>query len=237
MGGEQRQLVLEPPMSPDWNAIRLDLLGIDEPMRASLREMRPFFAKVLPGILARFYDKVRQYDPSCGILREDAMEEAIRMQLQHWNLIGGGDFGLAYISSIARFCELHQRAGVAPQWYVGCRMMFITDQLMQAVEAEVEIQRFGKAAQAARDKKASMQRAIAKANMMDTENVVAFYFGANRQARKDTIAEASGRFRAITTSLMTASSELERTARSATMPVTPPGLPRLSPTPRRTPPT
>ena len=60
---------LEPPMTPDWNAIRLDLLGIDEAMRSTLREMRPFFAKSLPGILARFYDKVRNSDPSSGILR------------------------------------------------------------------------------------------------------------------------------------------------------------------------
>ena len=74
-------------MTPDWNAIRLDLLGIDEPMRASLREMRPFFAKALPGILARFYDKVRHYDPACGIFRDGAMQEAIRLQLQHWDLI------------------------------------------------------------------------------------------------------------------------------------------------------
>ena len=201
-------------MSPDWNAIRLDLLGIDEPMRASLREMRPFFAKVLPGILARFYDKVRQYDPSCAILREDAMQDAIRMQLQHWNLIGGGEFGLAYISSIARFCELNQRAGVAPQWYIGCRLMFVAEQLIRAIETEVQIPSYGKAAQAARDKKAAMVKAIVNANMLDTENVVAFYFGANRQTRKDTIAEASDRFRAIITSLMTASNELERTARA-----------------------
>ncbi len=201
-------------MSPDWNAIRLDLLGIDEPLRATLREMRPFFAKALPGILARFYDKVRHYDPSCGIFKDGAMEEAVRMQLQHWNLIGGGDFGLAYISSIARFCELNQRAGVAPQWYVGCRLMFVADQLMKAVEAEVQSARFGAAARAARDKKAAMLNAIAKANMLDTEHVVAFYFGANRQARKDAIAEASDRFRAIITSLMTASDELERTARA-----------------------
>ena len=201
-------------MSPDWNAIRLDLLGIDEPMRANLREMRPFFAKALPGILARFYDKVRHYDPSCGIFKEDAMQEAIRMQLQHWNLIGGGEFGPAYMSSIAQFCELNQRAGVAPHWYVGCRLMFVAEQLMQAVDAEVPIPRFGKAAQAARDKKAAMLNAIAKANMLDTENVVAFYFGANRQARKDTIVEASDRFRVIITSLTTASNELEHTARA-----------------------
>jgi methyl-accepting chemotaxis protein len=203
-------------MTPDWNAIRLELLEVDEPMRSTLREMRPFFAKALPGILARFYDKVRRHDPSCGIFKDGAMAEAVRLQVQHWDLIGGGDFGLAYLSSIARFCEFNQRAGVAPQWYVGCRLMFVASELMKAVEAEGENPRSGRAAQAARDKKASMQSAIAKANMLDTENVVAIYFGSNRQARKDAIADASNRFGAIITSLSTASSELETTARALT---------------------
>jgi methyl-accepting chemotaxis protein len=201
-------------MPPDWNAIRLELLGIDESMRASLREMRPFFAKVLPDILARFYDKVRQYDPSSGIFKDGVMPEAIRLQLQHWDLIGAADFSLPYLSSVARICELNQRAGVAPQWYVNCRVMFIGDQLIKAVGKEVEIPRFGAAAQAARDKKASMRNAISKAMMLDTEHTVACYFGSNRQVRKDTIAEASNRFRAIITSLMTASGELESTARA-----------------------
>src|SRR5258708_662948 len=201
-------------MPPDGKALRLDLREIDEPMRATLREMRPFFAKSLPGILARFYDKVRHYDPACGIFKDGAMQEAIRMQLQHWDLIGGGDFGLAYMSSIARFCEFNQRAGVAPQWYVGCRLMFIANGLMKAVETEVQVPNSGRAAQAARDKKALMLDAIAKANMLDTENVVAVYFGSNRQARKDAITQASERFRAIITTLSAASSELEGTARS-----------------------
>ena len=201
-------------MSPDWNTIRLDLLGVDEPMRATLREMRPFFARVLPGILARFYDKVRQYDPSCGIPGEDAMQDAIRMQLQHWNLIGGGEFGLAYISSIARFCELNQRAGVAPQWYIGCRLMFIADQLIRAVETEVEVPNDETAAQAARDKKAAMVKAIAKANMLDTEYMVAHCLGANRAAGKDAIANAGERLRASIPSLMSASNDLECTGRA-----------------------
>src|SRR5258707_15635679 len=127
--GAQIFLRAGPRMPPGWILIRLDLLEIEEPMRAILREMRPFFAKSLPGILARFYDKVRHYDPACGIFKDGAMQEAIRMQLQHWDLIGGGDFGLAYMSSIARFCEFNQRAGVAPQWYVGCRLMFIANGL------------------------------------------------------------------------------------------------------------
>src|SRR3954468_21109346 len=214
MSLQARAFALEQPMSPDWNAIRLDLLALDEPMRMTLLEMRPFFAVALPRILARFYDKVRHYDPSCGILKDDAMQEAIRLQMHHWDLIALGDFGPAYASSIARFCEINQRARVTPQWYIGCRLMFVAEQLMKAVEAGVQIPRYGRAAQEARAKKASMLNAIAKANMLDTENVVAFYFGANRQARKDSIAEASGRFRAIITSLMTASGDLESTARS-----------------------
>jgi methyl-accepting chemotaxis protein len=202
-------------MIPDWSAIRLELLQIDAPMRVTLREMRPFLAKSLPGILARFYDKVRHYDPACGIFKDGAMQEAARLQLQHWDLIAAGDFGAAYTGSVARICEFHQQAGVAPQWYVGCRLMFVGEQLMQAVEAEAQMPRFGRAAQAAaRGKKAAMLNAIAKANMLDTENTVAVYFGANRQIRKNAIAAASDRFRAITTSLSTASSELEGTARS-----------------------
>lgn len=197
-------------MPPDWNAIRLDLLGIDEPMRATLREMRPFFAKALPGILTRFYDKVRQYDPSSGIFKDGAVQEAIRLQLQHWDLIGAADFSLPYYSSIARLSEFHQRAGVAPQWYVGCRLMFIADQLMQTAETEVELQSYGRAAEAAvRDKRALMQNAIAKTVMLDTENMVAVYSGSNRQIRKDTIADASARLRTLTTSLSAASGELE----------------------------
>src|SRR5882724_633992 len=201
-------------MTLDWNAVRLDLLGIDEPMRATLREMRPFFAKSLPGILARFSDKVRHYEPGCGIFKDGAMQEAVRMQIQHWDLIAAGDFGPAYAKSIAQFCEFNQRAGVAPQWYLGCRLIFVTEQLMKAVEAEIPIPRFGRAALAARDKKAAMLNAIAKINMLDRENVIAVYFTAGRQTRKHTITEASDRFRVIVASLSTASSELEGTARS-----------------------
>ncbi len=201
-------------MTPDWNAIRLDLVQIDEPMRASLREMRPFFAKALPGILARFYDKVRTYDPSSGILKDGAMQEAVRMQLQHWDLIASGNFGTDYLNSATRFCEFNARAGVAPQWYVGCRQMFICDQLMKAADNEIAVPRFGRAAREARDRKAMMQNTIAKAMMLDTENIVAIYFGSNRALRKNTIAEASERFRTIITTLSAASSELEGTARS-----------------------
>jgi hypothetical protein len=103
-------------MPLDWTAIRLEFLQIDAPMRSTLREMRPFFAKSLP-----------------AFWRDGAMQEAVR---QHWDLIAAGDFGAAYASSVARICEFHQNAGVAPQRYVGCRLTFVAEQLMQAVAAE-----------------------------------------------------------------------------------------------------
>ena len=106
-------------MTPDWTADPpLNCFRSTRRWRASLREMRPFFAKSLPGILARFYDKVRHYDPSSGIFKAGAVQESIRLQLQHWDLIAAGDFGAAYSSSVARLCEFHQQAGLAPQWYV-----------------------------------------------------------------------------------------------------------------------
>ena len=201
-------------MIPDWNTVRLDLIDIDEPMRASLRAMRPWLAKSLPGILPRFYDKVRRYDPDSGLFKNGLMQEAIRQQLRHWELLAACDFGPAYAKSIAEFCDLHHRGGVAPHWYVGCRQMFVANQLFKAIEADVVVPRFGAAAREARDKKASMQNAIAKATMFDTEHLVAAYFGINRQLRKNAITEASDRFRAIITSLSSASGELESTARS-----------------------
>src|SRR3954447_6101118 len=214
MAGPFSCLQRNPPMTPDWNTVRLDLIDLDQSVRATLRTMRPFFAKHLPGILARFYDRVRHYDPDSGLFKNGVMQEAIRRQLQHWDLIAACDFGPAYANSIAEFCDLHHRGGVMPHWYVGCRQMFVADQLMKAIDAEVAVPRFGAAAREARDKKAAMHNAIAKANMFDTEHLVAAYFGINRQLRKTAISEASDRFRAIITSLSSASGELESTARS-----------------------
>src|SRR5450631_1332751 len=125
--GRSHAYRLEPPMTPDWNIVRLDLLEIDEPMRATLAGLRPLFASSLPGILARFYDKVRHYDPDCGIFRDGVMHEAVRLQLHHWELISACDFGSAYADSIRRFCDFNQRAGVAPHRYIGCRQMFVAN--------------------------------------------------------------------------------------------------------------
>jgi len=202
-------------MPLDWKAIRLDLIEIDEPTRTTLREMRPFFASALPGILTLFYEKVRQCDPDSGLFRNGVMQEALRRHLRHWDLIAAGEFGADYMNSLAGFCDLHQDADVTPHWYVGCRQMFVADQLIKAVEAETPLPRFGRAARQARDRKNLMLKAIVKANLLDTEHVFAAYFSSDRHRRKQAaIAAASERFRVIIGALLTASNELESTART-----------------------
>jgi len=203
-------------MTPDWNQIRLDLIQIDDATKATLRDLRPLLAKCLPGIMTHFYDMVRRYDPECGIFKiPQLVQDAIAMQVAHWDLITAGDFGETYRNSAERICKFNQDAGVAPQWYVGCRQMFTADHLTKEIEASVAIPRFGKRAiAAARDRKAAMLRAIAKAMRLDTETTVAVYFGANRKIRKDAIATASERFHAIIATLSAASTQLESTARS-----------------------
>ena len=180
-------------MTQDWNAISLDMIGIDEPVRAALRQMRPFFAKVLPGILARFYDKVRRYDPACGLFKDpQLLQEAIRLQLQHWNLIGAGDFGADYAASASAFCELNRRAGVTPQWYAGCRQMFISDHESGRAKSPCRaMEGVGRARSQGLDAQCHRQ-----AVMMDTETIVLVYFAQSpasqgRHRRRPLLASSS----------------------------------------------
>ena len=183
-------------------------------MRAMLREMRPFFAKFLPGILARFYDKVRHYDPSSGIFKDGAMQEAVRLQLQYWDLIAAGDFGPDYLNAVKQFCELNQRAGVAPQWY---RQLPRDVHRRPAVESgrtrnrhpALRTGRAGRTRQEGADAQHHRQGRDAGHRKHRGD-----LFRHQPPARKNTIAEASDRFRTIITTLSAASSELEGTARS-----------------------
>ena len=79
-----------------------DLIDIDSSVRTTLRTMRPLFAKNLPSILARFYDRVRHYDPDSGLFRDGVMQEAIRQQLQHWELIAASEEALDGFGSRAQ---------------------------------------------------------------------------------------------------------------------------------------
>jgi len=92
-------------------------------------------------------------------------------------------------------------------------LMFIAAQLLRGSKARSRFRAGPRRAGRARQEGVDAER-HRQGQHAGHENVIAFYFGANRKARKDAIAEANDRFRVIITSLMKASSELESTARA-----------------------
>ena len=201
-------------MALDWNTIRFELIGIDDRMRAALRDLKPIFASHLPALFQRFYDKLREHDPACGLFTDPGrVAEMIALQVRHWELVTDGKFDAAYTESAERIFAFGRNCGLAPQWSIGSRMLFLSDQLPKMVEAAVPVPRYGRAATDARAHKAAMHQALTKAIAFETETVVATYFGTTRRTRKEAIEQASARFHAAIDKLRSASGELKETAR------------------------
>src|SRR6185312_13596736 len=131
----------------------------------------------LPALFQRFYDKLREHDPACGLFAEPGrVTEMIALQVRHWELITDGKFDAAYTESAERIFAFGRSCGLAPQWSIGSRMLFLSDQLTKMVEAAVPVPRYGRAATEARARKAAMHQALTKAIAFETETVVATYF-------------------------------------------------------------
>ena len=201
-------------MNADWLGIRLEFMGFDEAMRERLREAQPMVVAALPAILERFYEKVRKHEPASPLFQGGLVQQAIRSQVRQWELITSGNFGEDYIKSLQEFCDLHARIDVPTHWYMGCRQMFLTGELLVAVDRAMPMPRFGKAAEAAQRKKALIMGDVSKAMMLDSGNLMMVYGGGQSKVRKEKLTAAQERFQTIISSLTSASSEFEGTARA-----------------------
>jgi methyl-accepting chemotaxis protein len=197
----------------DWTAIRLEITEFDAEAKARLNELRPLFAKALPGIIENFCRYVARHEPATAALRDPQfIQESVRLHLSHWDLIGKANFGDELSKSALTICQHHQKLDLLPPWYMGTRMMFVSTQLGKAAAASVEIPRYGRGIQPAHDKRAALRTTISMVAALDTEVTTAVYFGSNRQIRKDAITNAKGRFSALITALTAASRDLTTTA-------------------------
>lgn len=200
-------------MNNDWTAIRLEIAELDAPAKARLNELRPLFARVLPAIVENFCRYAAKHESTVTSLRDPQfIQESIRLHLVHWELIGAANFADELSRSALDICHHHQKMGIAPPWYMGTRMIFLSTQLSKAVAASVTIPRYGRSVQVAHDKRAEMCSTFAMAATLDMEVTTAGYFGSNRQIRKDSITNAKGRFSAMITTLTAASRDLTATA-------------------------
>lgn len=195
-------------------SVRLAFIGMDEPTRATLREMRPMIADCLPGILDAFYANVRKYDQTNKLFRDEAhIRHARQAQINHWDIIASGAFDESYFASANRIGKAHQRIGLEPRWYIGA-YSFLLSELLKKIETSIEIPRFGKGAQAIIEKKSAMLAAITKAALLDMDLAISVYLEASLQAKKEEIERVGKSFRVIIDTVSSASAELENTAQT-----------------------
>ena len=80
-------------MSPDWNAIRLDLLAVRRADADDTARDAAVFCEVrCPASWRGSTTRSDTTIPHAASSRMDAMQEAIRLQLHHWDLIASRRF-------------------------------------------------------------------------------------------------------------------------------------------------
>ena len=198
----------------DWSAIRLRINEVDNDMRAVLSKLGPRVESYLPDVLEKFYQLVREYEPSIAKLGDPAfVEESASMHLAHWRLIEKGTFGDELDRSTAKICELHQGVGLLPQWYIGSRIMFLSTHLRTLLLRDVRAPSLGMRGWQVDDNAFAMLEALTKVFFLDLETTVGVYFGTARRIRKSAIENSSIRFREMIAKLSRASVELEAAAK------------------------
>jgi methyl-accepting chemotaxis protein len=161
---------------------RLTFIGVDETMRAALREAQPLVARVLPQVLDAFYARVAATPDAKKFFADEAMmRHAKEMQIRHWTNIVSGKFDDSYIKSVTRIGETHHRLGLEPRWYIG-GYSFILAGLLRAIEMEHAEGVFN--GKAVREKKAALQAAITKAAMLDMDFAISVYIERAEEARR-----------------------------------------------------
>jgi methyl-accepting chemotaxis protein len=197
---------------------RLEFIGIDTATRATLRELRPLVAKVLPSILDGFYTHIAKFPRLAGLFRDDAtIRRAKQAQIEHWTGIMAGTFDDAYLKSVRHIGATHQRLGIEPRWYIAGYSMIITG-LLRAIETENSAGWFS--GHAAQEKKATMLTAITRAAMLDMDLSISVYLDAARQEHQAAVIKITDGFEAVVGEIIgavsSASAKLENSAGTLT---------------------
>ncbi|NRG17381.1 globin-coupled sensor protein [Rhizobiales bacterium] len=172
-------------------AERLAFNRISEETKATLREARPLILEALPKVLERFYRHVAEFEDTARLFKDKShMEHARDMQLRHWTLIVEGKFDEAYVSSVTRIGEVHDKLGLGPRWYIGGYNF-----MMSGLIEEIALSKgagFFKRGNA--EKLARIQSAIVKASLLDMELALSVYLDAGERHRRQTLDKLAAQF-------------------------------------------
>jgi len=169
---------------------RLAFLGINETVKQSLREAKPFIDAALPEILSGFYSHVGQFPEVARMFSGPAMmERAKGLQAKHWGLITSGRFDDAYVASVKAIGEVHHRVGLEPRWYIG-GYSYIGCRILEAVSAHLRDGVFNDAVQ----KRNAWLTALTRAVMLDMDIAISVYLDVTRCKRNEFVNDLATQF-------------------------------------------
>jgi methyl-accepting chemotaxis protein len=206
-------------MAPiDTLRTRLNFIRIDDEARATIRELKPLIARVLPGILDGFYAHVAKYQDVARLFADNArIRHAKDMQIKHWDQITSAVFDDAYVASITAISKAHSRLGLEPRWYIG-GYAFLISELLRVIELEIDASAgwSRNTRRASQEKKAKMLSALSRAALLDMDFAISVYLETGLTTRQESLDRVGATFYGIIATVSSAATELEATAGALT---------------------
>lgn len=146
----------------------------------------------MPAVLDGFYDHVANFPEVSRFFRSsEHRKHAKDMQLRHWNIVADARFDQAYVDSVTRIGEVHNKLGLAPTLYIGaysflingiCRALFTQDAPVVRSRKWLEHQ-------------SALQVAIIKAALLDMDYAISVYIEAGRRDRTKALEDLADTFK------------------------------------------
>ncbi len=179
-------------MIQDAANTRMSFHGMTDTFRRVLRDNKQLVLGLLPAGLDAFYNHIKAYPEAAAFFRSrEHMHHAKTMQIQHWGLVTDADFGADYVASVTRIGEVHNRIGLEPKWYIG-GYSFLLCALLEGVMERRRSRIIGMGG--GRQEVLDLQKALAKAVMIDTDYAIAVYLEAGRRERAEALNTLADRF-------------------------------------------
>lgn len=195
---------------------RLAFLGIDEQVKASLREAKPFIDAALPEILSGFYSHVGKFPTVAKMFSGQAMmDRASGLQAKHWGLITSAKFDEHYVASVRIIGQVHNRIGLEPRWYIG-GYNFITCAIFEAVSAHLKGSMFNHAVEKRNEWLTALNRAV----MLDMDFAISIYLEEGKRERKELLDKLAENFESsvsgVINEVAASASEMQHSAEALT---------------------
>lgn len=162
---------------------RIEFLGIDAEVIATLQELFPVVRQAMPGILDQFYAHIMAR-PDIALLFGSTPEKvqatvqyARRGQMAHWERLFSGNFDDEYVQSVQKIGMVHSRIGLEPSRYIGGYLIVLGH--LNAVISDITASRLNPTA--ARMKALKMMGAVNRAVMLDMDIAISTYLTAMRK--------------------------------------------------------